>query len=456
MKLWPSKYNYYYRLDSNYTFLNNFLTGAVDLIESSIWDLMLGKEFNKVDLGPLSNLTERGYYYKGSGEEEKLFQKLYKNFLKKAIERPIKYVICPTYSCNLRCTYCFEKDLPGNPNKDMDMDMLDGALNGIKEVSKKISKKIGAVELFGGEPILPKNKDKVKAILDFAAANGANTTIVTNGVFAGDFIDIFKPAGDNIEMLQITLDGPKKIHDSRRKTPSGKGSFSEICRSIDRLLENNINTNARINIDNDNIEYLPEIYDFMKDKGWMEHSSFKSKPSLVTDHSTLEYIEPIIPEDMMLEKLISIYDRYPELEKAFGFYSFKPIRHIIDILNGAPNVSPRYFNCESNLLELYIFCPDGYIYTCPESIGNKDIAIGKFYPKLELYEDRMSLWRSRDIISMEKCRECCFAPICGGGCPFASIATSGGKEPVCERFQEVLDTFLKHRGNKIVERFAGN
>ncbi len=95
------------------------------------------------------------------------------------------------------------------------------------------------------------------------------------------------------------------------------------------------------------------------------------------------------------------------------------------------------------------------IYICPESIGNKDIAIGRFYPELELYEDKMSLWRNRDIISMEKCRECSFALICGGGCPFASIATSGGKEPVCERFQEVLDTFLKHRGDKIVERFTG-
>ncbi len=456
MKLWPSKYNYYFRLNRNYTFLNNFLTGAVDLIENSIWDLMLGKEFSKVDTDPLSNMIERGYYYKGPAEEEKLFQKLYKNFLIKANDRPIKYVICPTYSCNLRCTYCFEKDLPDNPNKNMSSDMLDNVFNAIKTVSEKISKKIGAIELFGGEPILPKNKDKVKSILDFAVASGANITIVTNGVFVGEFIDIFKPVRDNIEMVQVTLDGPQKIHDSRRKTASGRGSFSEISQSIDRLLKNNINTNARVNIDNENIEYLPEIYDFMKNRGWVDYPNFRSKPALVTDHSTLEYIEPHIPEDILLEKLINMYNRYPELEEAFGFYSFKPIRHIIDILNGAPNVSPRYFNCESNLLELYIFCPDGYIYTCPESIGNKDIAIGKFYPELELDEDRMDLWRSRDIISIKKCRDCRFAPICGGGCPFASIAISEGREPVCERFQEVLDIFLKHRGNKIVEKFTGN
>lgn len=193
----------------------------------------------------------------------------------------------------------------------------------------------------------------------------------------------------------------------------------------------------------------------MKNKGWIGHPNFKSKPSLVSDHTTIEYTGSRIPEENMLEKLIKIYDDYPELEEVFGFYSFKPIRHIIDILNGAPNVSPRFFNCESNLLELYIFCPDGYIYTCPESIGNKDIAIGKYHSRFEMDEDGMALWRNRDILSFDKCRNCRFAPICGGGCPIASISTSGGKEPVCERYQEVLDTFLKNRGNMIVEKFAG-
>jgi sulfatase maturation enzyme AslB (radical SAM superfamily) len=54
---------------------------------------------------------------------------------------------------------------------------------------------------------------------------------------------------------------------------------------------------------------------------------------------------------------------------------------------------------------------------------------------------------------MEKCIECKFAPICGGGCPISSIIISGGEEPVCERYQEVLDTYLYHRGKKILKSF---
>ena len=456
MKLWPSKYNYYFILNNGYTFLWNFLTGALNFIESKTWELMLGRKFGEVDSSPLSDLIERGYYYKDPDEEKKLFQKLYSNFNKKAIDRPIKYVICPSYTCNLNCTYCFEKDLPLNSYKDISSEMLDQAFKAIKTVSKKIRKKIHSLELFGGEPLLPKNKNSVKDILNFAVDNDSNITIVTNGVLARDFMDVLKPVKDNIEMLQITLDGPENIHDRRRKYISGKGTFREISSSIDELLDNNINTNARINIDTENIEYLPQIYDYMVSKEWIGHLHFKSKPSLVTDHTTLEYNDPIIPEDRLLERLIKIYDQNPELEESFGFYSFKPLRNILEILNGAPNVSPRYFNCESNLLELYIFCPDGYIYTCPESIGNKEFAIGKFSPGLELFEDKMDLWRDRSIINMEKCRDCKFAPICGGGCPMSSILIHEGKEPVCERYQEVLDTYLYHRGKRILESFIQN
>jgi uncharacterized protein len=455
MQFIPSKYNYCHRLDEKYTFINNFLTGALDLIETGIWEDLLGGDSSRGDLSPLSDLIERGYFYKDPLEEDRLFEKLFRNYQKKAGQRPVKYVICPTYTCNLRCTYCFEKDLPENPSRDMDENMLESALESIKAVSGRIDRKISAVELFGGEPLLPRNKNSVAKILGFAAANGAKVTIVTNGVFAGDFIDIFEPVRDNIEMLQITIDGPEGIHDKRRKTSSGKGSFSQISKSISGLLDAGINTNARVNIDSENIQYLSELYEYMKKRDWVGHSNFRTKPSLVTDHTTLDYIAPIIPEDLFLDKLLDVYDRYPELEKAFGFYSFKPIRHIIDILNGAPNVSPRFFNCESNLLELYIFCPDGLVYTCPESIGNKDLSIGNFFPDLELSEKKMDIWRNRDVMNMEKCRSCSFAPICGGGCPLSSLLISGGREAVCERFKEVLDTFLRRRGNMILDKFTG-
>ncbi|MBA7508556.1 GTP 3',8-cyclase [subsurface metagenome] len=457
MKLFPSSYNYSHRINSRYTLINNTLTGALDIIENNIWNLVEDKKFNSINADPLSNLIERGYLYYDLEKEDKILVTLYDNYTKKVSSRPLRFVFCPSYQCNLRCTYCFQTDLPSNPNKFMSIKILDDAINAAEEISKEKSGKVDSVELFGGEPLLLRNKPLLKKIFKFAKEKDAPITIITNGVMAKDFTDILLPVKEKIKMLQITVDGPPEIHDKRRKYPSGKGSFNEISKSIDLLLKNNINTNVRVNIDNTNIEYLPDLYKYISKKNWIKNPDFNIMLALVTDHSTMDYNNIIIPEEKLLERLIKVYDKYPALEDTFGFYKFKPLRHILDIVSGAPNVSPKFINCESNLLELNIFCPDGYIYACGESIGKPDYAIGKFSPELEFYPDKEKLWTGRTILNIEKCRTCKFAPLCGGGCAYSSILIyKDNSKPICERYQEVLDTFLRLRGEKILKKYVNS
>ncbi|GAI95132.1 unnamed protein product, partial [marine sediment metagenome] len=211
---------------------------------------------------------------------------------------------------------------------------LDYAINAAEEISKEKSGKVDSVELFGGEPLLLRNKPLLKKIFKFAKEKDAPITIITNGVMAKDFTDILLPVKEKIKMLQITVDGPPEIHDKRRKYPSGKGSFGKISESIDSLLKNNINTNVRVNIDNTNIEYLPDLYEYISKKNWIKNPDFNIMLALVTDHSTMDYDNIIIPEEKLLERLIKVYDKYPELEDTFGFYKFKPLRHILDIVKG--------------------------------------------------------------------------------------------------------------------------
>jgi len=457
MKFFSSKYNYFYKINSEYSIMNNFLTGALDIIDNNTMNKLPG---NELDLNknsekyPLSALIERGYFYKEPDAEGKLFKELFKNFKVKLKNRPVKFVFCPTFICNLKCSYCFEKELAKKSDKFMNEEVFDYALNTIKEIPKNNGKKVSAIELFGGEPLLAKTKKMVGKILEFGSEQNIKITIITNGVMAKEFIDILKPVKSNVEMLQITLDGPDFIHDKRRKFYSGKGSFKNITESINSLVVNGINVNARVNVDMENIEYLPHLYEYIDKMKWFEYTNFKIQPSKVEDHSSLEHNYPVVSDYMLLEKLIEVYDKYPHLEKAFRFYMFKPLRHILDILNGAENVTPRYFNCESNLVELYILCPDGYIYTCPESIGITDTAIGKFYPNIIFFEDKIKMWSERNITNLSKCQKCKFSPICGGGCPYSSILMhKNSLHPVCENFQEVLDTFFKHRGEKILQKF---
>jgi uncharacterized protein len=456
MKLFQSSYIYQHKLNHKFTLINNFLTGALDIVESDKWnDIIEGKK-KLIGTEPLSELTERGYFYPDAREEDLLFKELYSSYTKKSLSHPLRFVFCPSYVCNLACIYCFEKGLSGNPNKYMTIEQLNIATDTAEKIAAMSGKEIKSIELFGGEPLLKKTKPLIKKLIDFSQKHDATVTVVTNGVDAKYFADMFLPIKKNIDLFQITIDGPKEIHDTRRRYPSAKGSFEDICGSIDILLAKGINVNVRINIDINNLFNLPQFYEFISKKQWFDYKNFSVKPSIVMDHSTLEYKDPIVFEEILLEKLIGVYDKYPELEEQFGYYMFKPLRHILDILNGAPNVPPRFYNCESNSVELNVFCPDGYIYACGESIGHTEYAIGKFYPDLVFFEDRINNWKMRNIIKMEECRKCTYGPICGGGCAYSSILVHGTyNKPVCGRYKPVLDTFFRLRGEKILNKFIG-
>ena len=137
MKLFPSSYNYSHKINSKYTLINNTLTGALDIIENYIWSLIESKKYNSIDSEPLSNLIERGYLYYDLKKEDEILVKLYNNYTKKVSSRPLRFVFCPSYQCNLRCIYCFQTDLPSNPNKFMSTTVLNDTIITLKNEIKE-------------------------------------------------------------------------------------------------------------------------------------------------------------------------------------------------------------------------------------------------------------------------------------------------------------------------------
>src|SRR3989337_3036210 len=99
MKLFKSRYIYQHKLNHKFTLINNLLTGALDIIGSDKWDDIVKGKKELVDTEPLSELTERGYFYTDAKEEDNLFKELYSNYTKKAFSHPIRFVFCPSYIC---------------------------------------------------------------------------------------------------------------------------------------------------------------------------------------------------------------------------------------------------------------------------------------------------------------------------------------------------------------------
>ena len=213
------------KLEEDEYLLINSRTGAVDLVDREVIDL-LGSDPSGADPSIVEFLQERGHITDLLPEEElQQMETLYEEYIK-THKKYHTHVIIPTYNCNLECPYCFLLDLQEKGKDWLNKVIDDTHIEKIFDIATKMDGTYrGRMALYGGEPLLVKNKFVIEKILHTGKTYGYTFTIPTNGVFVIDFLDILKPYGAS---LQITIDGPKEIHDKRRFRKDGSGTFDEI------------------------------------------------------------------------------------------------------------------------------------------------------------------------------------------------------------------------------------
>ena len=118
-----------------------------------------------------------------------------------------------SYKCNFSCTYCFEKkidrciDIMTPQDVKRIFEFLDRYIQ-----KNEMKSKIEGVNIIGGEPLLPENKNTIKEIIE--TMRGRSVIITSNGTYLNEYIDLFKK---NVK-IKISLDGTENMHFSRRKT----------------------------------------------------------------------------------------------------------------------------------------------------------------------------------------------------------------------------------------------
>ena len=221
-----SRYNLITKLDEVNYALFNPLSGAFDIVdESTAQTLQPGKL--PADTDPMIYL-ERGYFFESKTEEENYIQERYQDFLKESSLNKAQFLFIPSYSCNFHCPYCYQKGLPSSPDKDSN-GLLQAFVDFIKSYKFQNKKEV-MVTLFGGEPLLPgeSRKEEIMLLIKLLNTEGIGLSVVTNGYYFDDYLDILKTA--KIEEIHFTLDGDADIHNSRRFEKEGDDSFYRIVR----------------------------------------------------------------------------------------------------------------------------------------------------------------------------------------------------------------------------------
>ena len=446
----PSCYNIIVPLKHDpgkYIMLHGY-TGAIDIANKNIVDLLQGEKVSNVDCDVsesiFKSLISRGYLTEKTPEEEYSFCGRWANFMhkwkKKFAMRTFMFMV--TYDCNFRCPYCYERSISGNGDcwtkNTFTREMVDRAFNAMLEIEPDINRHSKGITLYGGEPLLAKNRDIVKYIVEKGVTLGYKFSAISNGYEIEHYVDLLAP--DKIYEIQISVDGPKKIHDKRRIHYKDGGTFDKIVKNIAVALDKGVRINLRANTDRTNIEYIESLYNQFSEAGYVSNPNFNFSAALVVGKENITPTEKIVPIDGKTSQLLSkaefnsrmLQTRVPGQHKEMWIY-----RKLYSAIKSGSmlNLSPVYCGVQ---VGSYIFDPAGDIYNCWETVGKKDHVIGH-YRDFVTWEQEKEKWHQHNIANVQKCSMCRYALLCGGGCLAKALtAYNDLSMSYCHSFPEIF------------------
>lgn len=406
--------------------INDDFLDVLGNIQDIKYDELKGERKELVD-----NMLHGNYIVKEEVDELKLIK--YRHLKGKYNTDVLGLTIALTLNCNFACPYCYESPQPGFLTEEVEKGIIDL----VTETAKR--RKGVSITWYGGEPLLDKNiifglsEKLIKICEENQAEYGA--FIVTNGYLIDDeTIKKFKEA--KITGAQVTIDGPPKIHNARRKLKgSDEETFGKILENVIKLKENNINVTIRVNIDKTNVEYIEELLDILQENNLQDlsislgHVTAYTEACSSVSESCLD-TEEYAKNDVKYQQIL--YDRGFDVE-GYPYY---------------PGIKANY--CCADSSNAFVLDPEGYMYKCWNDVGNKKRAVGDIKKIKEAPEEKMVMnninYMFWSPFEFKKCIECNLLPICMGGCPFNGA--NNGFEPDCEKWKYNLETVLQLTYNK--------
>jgi uncharacterized protein len=333
-----------------------------------------------------------------------------------------------TYACNLSCTYCYaiRKKVALTP------EIAYAAADFAIDFAKSRQSNEMSVQFIGGEPLLNRHAIEiiVERMLGFKNANriAMRTTLSTNGILLDkSVIDLIRKLGPI--QVQITIDGPEEIHNSRRPLRGGN-SYQIIMDNIVKYKQYIDELVIRINIDRDNIEHVPILLKQLTDNSLLDASLSIVPTFSHTDQCSHYHLHCFTTNELRP----NIQQAWREA-LAIGFIpSWNPL--------------PTFISCHAISPGSIAIDPYGDIYKCAAVYGDKIHAVGNIFKGLDTSPNSLYMsYIKRDALLLDRgeCRLCASLPICAGGCAFRAEQRTGSMFAHDCRYdkKECLDDFVR-------------
>jgi uncharacterized protein len=349
------------------------------------------------------------------------------------------FTVIPTHACNLACKYCYQGhgDVLSNT---MSEETVRRTIEFIKKNAAD-TKRL-AVNFYGGEPLLYPDIifEITEEVHRFAEEQGMEfkVSMTSNGTLFTE--DIVKKLTRYSHEVQITLCGPKEVHDTIRVDKQGHGTYDTLMDVIALFEKHHIMFHVRVDVDQSNYDAVDALLDDLNTRG------FKGF-----------YIAfcPIGEDVCYKEMEVDI----KEVDPASLARLFK-LAHDKGFKTNPITIHNFVEGCSALLDSFLAVDPYGDIYKCIAAPNYTEHKLGTIDDDGDLADMNYSVycaWTLRDPLRIEECVKCKFSPICGGGCALAAYAKHGRiNAPGCEEQElgEIVRTYIMLKFPELFEKSA--
>jgi len=254
-------------------------------------------------------------------------------------------------------------------------------------------------------------------LFELASKNNYKIDIVTGGVaIDAEHKELLKEYRPILREVNITLDGPKDVHNALRPLKSGIPSYNLIARNIEYLLRENINVLLKQNVGSANVDRIGEFINDIEQRGWYDFENLVHGVNRVQNYGNVDDNGQNVSETRMLFALSEALKNRPErIYKKFRVEGLKFIEYLaasLGVLPGKLDAYPRYAFCHPNDGTTVNISYDGRIHSCnwfvgtDSDFGNIDMADFK-----RLFDEH-----NVSVVENSNCQDCDVSTTCGGGC----------------------------------------
>jgi uncharacterized protein len=419
-------------------------TQCIDLVPTEYANLLSdGADLSLLSSEEKEHLLQRGHLTALTPKRElEEFRKLVQvilqksgKFDKKQKMGNLSFIL--TYNCNLSCSYCYQKSL-GHDFKvpPMSPELVDSIFTTyLSQLFPKIPREF-TFTLFGGEPLLPANREAIARILAYTKKHPSiRVSVATNATTLSEMVDLIGPEKGKIQSVQVTLDGDQLFHDKNRIPQSGKPTFDAMIAAVRQIIQSKAHVVIRMHVHSGRLESSRNLVDFLEKEKILGHPQvgvyFAPINTFTCGNSSSEDI------DIFRQTFQAVAVRTNRPPSNYDF-----MNKFLEMQT--ERIIPKVRHCGLGTDIFYVVDPLGDIYQCYEEAGHKDRRVGTFSRGKVKFFVLKEKYSRRNLLNVPECLKCSAALYCGGGCPcHARIHKGSIFKSYCHQNKEFAAQTLK-------------